>query len=84
MANKHFDDPTKVLPAREILAACGIDRHADFFTLSASQVCDMLARVPHYRKPRNANGSRGRYLFAYLQRRANGVTTQDARASFKR
>jgi hypothetical protein len=58
--------------AVEILRCCGIPPHADFFTLSASQVNDLLtfADDQGYRKPRNANGSRGRYWYAYLQRSA--------------
>lgn len=44
----------------------------DFFTLSASDVCNVLeaADLVHYRKPINANGSRGRYFYAMLNRAA--------------
>jgi hypothetical protein len=44
----------------------------DFFTLTSAEVCRVLdaANEVGYRKPRNANGSRGRYFFALLQRRA--------------
>ena len=38
MTRKSFNDPAKVDSARAILTACGIDRHADFFTLPSSQV----------------------------------------------
>lgn len=45
----------------------------DFFTLSASEVGRVLdaADAAKYRRPKNANGSRGRYFFASLQRAAN-------------
>jgi hypothetical protein len=51
----------------------GIDIHANFHTLPSSQVCVIveLARQQGYRKPKNANGSTGRYFFAALQRRYN-------------
>ncbi len=57
--------------AREILARCNA-RTADFHTLSSEQVEMLLASADtlKYRKPRNANGSRGRYFHAYLQRLA--------------
>lgn len=48
----------------------GIDFTADFHTLSSAQ-CEALAdtaREVGYRKPRDANGSTGRYFFAYLNR----------------
>lgn len=56
--------------ARAILARC--NANADFFTLPASTVAALLdfADTHRYRKPRNANGSRGRYWHAYLSRRA--------------
>ena len=49
-----------------------IDLSKDFFTLAADEVGQILdaANEWRYRKPRHANGSRGRYFFAYLQRRA--------------
>jgi hypothetical protein len=58
--------------ARAILAACQITIGEDFYTLSASQVGALLdyADRHKYRKPRNANGSRGRYFHALIQRRA--------------
>ena len=48
----------------------GIDRHANFHTLSSSQVGFIveLAKDCGYRKPKNANGSTGRYYFASIQR----------------
>ncbi len=58
--------------AIEILRCCGIPPHADFFTLTASQVCDLLTFADdyRYRKPVNANGSRGRYFYAFVLRHA--------------
>lgn len=42
----------------------------NFYMLSVAEVCDVLAQADAYgyRKPRNANGSRARYFFAYVQR----------------
>lgn len=42
----------------------------DFHTLTCSEVCRVLEAADHmkYRKPRNANGSRGRYFYAALNR----------------
>jgi hypothetical protein len=56
--------------ARDLLAAYDISRSADFHTLSSEQVDALLASADafKYRKPRNANGSRGRYFHAYLCR----------------
>ena len=44
----------------------------DFYTLSSSQVDAVLAEADRvrYRKPRNANGSRARYFFERMQRKA--------------
>jgi hypothetical protein len=52
--------------------AAGIDLTRDFCTLSYSEVTRVLevADAFRYRKPNNANGSRGRYYFARLQRLA--------------
>lgn len=54
----------------EKLIDCGININQDFYTLSNSQVCDLLemADIQSYRRPKNANGSRARYYFAALQR----------------
>lgn len=82
--SKPFSDLDKTNNARRVLADCGIDYAIDreFFVLRPSQVQALLDHpaTRAYRKPKNANGSRGRYLFAYLSRRANGVTVADARA----
>lgn len=58
--------------ARAILALCRVSADADFYTLSASQVNALLthADAERYRRPINANGSRGRYYFQRLQRLA--------------
>lgn len=56
--------------AREILARCHVARDANFHALDAGTVESLLefADLYKYRKPKNANGSRGRYWTAYLQR----------------
>lgn len=56
--------------AREALTACGA--WDDFHTLRSETVEALLhfADTFGYRKPRNANGSRGRYFHAYLKRLA--------------
>jgi hypothetical protein len=58
--------------AAEILHRCHVPIGADFHTLSSSQVEALLVEADKhkYRKPRNANGSRGRYFHEMLQRRA--------------
>ena len=63
--------------ALAVLAAANITVGQDFFTLGSSQVCRLLEEADrvHYRKPRNANGSRGRYFYALLTRRANAKAT---------
>jgi len=62
------------LTARAILSDCNINVAQDFFTLSSAQVECLLdhADTHKYRKPKNANGSRGRYFHAYVQRKARG------------
>lgn len=44
----------------------------DWFTLNNSEVCNVIEAADHvkYRKPKNANGSRGRYFYARLNRAA--------------
>ena len=56
--------------AINFLTRSGIAAGANFYTLARSQVCDLLAfaDLVKYRKPRNANGSRGRYFHEYCQR----------------
>jgi len=56
--------------ARNILAAVGCELSADFHTLDSNQVERVLMEAEQYgyRKPKNANGSRARYFFAFVQR----------------
>lgn len=51
----------------------GIKLGRDFFTLGAFEVTQVLCAADEwrYRKPKNANGSRGRYFYAFLNRAAN-------------
>ncbi len=46
----------------------GVDFSRDFFAQNVGGICAELARKFGYRKPKNANGSTGRYFFARLQR----------------
>jgi hypothetical protein len=57
--------------AREILDHC--QAHGNLHALPASTVESLLdfADEYRYRKPKDANGSRGRYFHALLQRRAS-------------
>lgn len=81
---KDFSDHQKTHYARQILTECGIDISADFFTLPSHQVQALLDHPANksYRKPKNANGSRGRYLYAKLVREATGTTVPDIQAAF--
>ncbi len=58
--------------ARAVLANANIAIGQDFFTLAPSQVCELLEEADRvrYQKPASANGSRGRYFHARLQREA--------------
>jgi len=60
--------------ARAILASLNIGLGQNFHTLRASQVDGLIAAADfaRYQKPRNANGSRGRYFHDRLQRLAKG------------
>jgi hypothetical protein len=57
--------------ACSILNQLGIRPETNFFTVPTSKIGALLevADAVGYRKPRNANGSRGRYFFAYLKRK---------------
>lgn len=59
--------------AIEICTAYRIPRNVDFCTLNSETVLRILeaADLHKYRKPANANGSRGRYFHAFLCRVAN-------------
>lgn len=56
--------------ANDILQRCGIVIGQDFHTLNTSTVEALLIEADKrgYRKPSNANGSRGRYFHEYVQR----------------
>lgn len=58
--------------ARAVLAAANCRVGQDFHTLSSSQVDVILCEADRvrYQKPKNANGSRGRYFYAKLTREA--------------
>ena len=64
--------------AREILRQCTGSIEGDFHRLNSEQVNALLAHADKhgYRKLRNANGSRGRYWHAHLQRVANRESDQ--------
>lgn len=53
-----------------VFQACGIDWRKDFHTLRSEQVSALLAKADEfkYRAPKNANGSRARYFYAYMVR----------------
>jgi hypothetical protein len=56
--------------AKKLAEKMGIDFRKDFHTLYSSEVSVLLdiRKLNGYRKPKNANGSTGRYFYAYLQR----------------
>ena len=58
--------------AEQVLKACGVPVGADFYSLRSGQVDALLEHADwaRYQKPKNANGSRGRYWHDFLQRRA--------------
>lgn len=60
------------LNARETLRALNLNASQDFHALSPFQVGRLLEEADRvkYRKPKNANGSRGRYFFQKLVREA--------------
>ena len=59
--------------ALNILQLAGVPKGEDFHRLSSGQVESLLefADLHKYRKPKNANGSRGRYFHAYIERAAS-------------
>lgn len=59
--------------ARNLAREHGFPLGIDFHTLDSSTVESILAAadVWRYRKPKNANGSRARYFYAYLNRLAD-------------
>lgn len=58
--------------ARATLRALGLADAPDFHSLSSDCVHAILDAADHwqYRQPANANGSRARYFYAFLQRKA--------------
>ena len=56
--------------ACSLLFTLDIRPDADFHQLSSGKVDDLLKAADQYgyRKPKNANGSRGRYFFQYVKR----------------
>ena len=61
--------------ARAILNDCDLLGTEDFFTLPASTVGTLIDHADRlkYRKPKKANGSRGRYFYARVQRALNAA-----------
>jgi len=59
--------------AYDILFMCDIPRNAppDFHALTSDRVATLLHEADEYeyRAPKNANGSRARYFYAYVCRR---------------
>jgi hypothetical protein len=58
--------------ARDILQRCKVAIGSDFHRLDSETVERLLSEADArgYRKPKNANGSRGRYFHAYVDRTA--------------
>jgi hypothetical protein len=56
--------------ARALASCFGFDPREDFHTMSSASKDAVLAAADarKYRKPKNANGSRGRYFAAHLKR----------------
>lgn len=69
MARRPYDDRGRDF-ACAFLPKLGIKLGQDFHALSSDQVERLTnaAKVLRYRKPRNANGSTARYLYALLTR----------------
>lgn len=57
--------------AKTMAQVMGIDLEKDFFQLGSFEVGYLveLAKATKYRRPKNANGSLGRYFYAHLQKR---------------
>jgi len=69
---KQRDKAAEGQNARAVLKLCKVPLGVDFYTLRISQVDALLtqADIHRYRKPRNANASRGRYFHSLMQSRA--------------
>ncbi len=64
------------LAATGILILCDLRApFPDFHTLDSQKVAALVdrAHLHRYRKPKNANGSRARYFYSYLVRRAESA-----------
>lgn len=59
--------------AEGILTRCHMTATPDFFTLSSSDIDNLLreANAVKYRRPKSANGSRARCFYAYVLRASN-------------
>lgn len=66
----------KYKPSEALVILNRLNANADFHTLSSSVVDELLKEADKigYRKPKNANGSRGRYFHAYLVKCMNSLT----------
>ncbi len=60
------------IEAKSLAAKFSVPLGRNFFTLTSFEVGCVLdgADARKYRKPKNANGSRGRYFYEYLNRTA--------------
>ena len=60
----------KMQDAIKRLTALGVDLYTDFHALPAIHVCAVLSEAIRYgyQVPKNANGSRARYFYAFVQR----------------
>lgn len=66
MASKKISKQT----AKKIAVEMGFNFKKDFYTLSQSEVLQLLkiAKLQGYRKPKTASGSTGRYYSEYLSK----------------
>ena len=62
------------LHAEHLALVYDIPLGKDFHALTPQKVANVLecATATKYRKPKNANGSRARYFYAYMNRAYNG------------
>jgi hypothetical protein len=67
------------LSAIEQARVLGIDFSKDFYAqrVNVGGICADLAKMYGYRRPKNANGSRGRYYFMRLQRIVNKMAKEN-------
>ncbi len=55
--------------AKTMAKKIGVDFNKDFHSQSFGSELAAIAKLQGYRKPKNANGSTGRYYFNYLQKK---------------